>query len=125
MITKFVISQASAEAEFGMACQRLVPWTDGIEEPPLGAMACFLPAASDSAPDCHDQEEVMIVLSGTGTIRIGDESAPITTGEMVAIPRNTEHVIHNPTGETLSWFSFYWPLHENAGPGAADPGITS
>jgi mannose-6-phosphate isomerase-like protein (cupin superfamily) len=114
MITKFAISQAAAEVEFGMACQRLVPWAGSTEEPPVGAMVCFLPADSDSAPDCHDQEEVMIVLSGTGTVRIGDESATITAGEVVAIPRNQEHVVGNPNTETLSWFSLYWPLHESA-----------
>jgi mannose-6-phosphate isomerase-like protein (cupin superfamily) len=114
VITKFAITEALAEAEFGMACQRLVPWAGEQEEPPFGAMACFLPAAATSAPDRHDQDELMIVLSGSGTVRIEDESTEISAGGVVAIARRREHVVHNPNEATLTWVSFYWPLHEPA-----------
>src|SRR5690349_3432648 len=118
MITKFAISAARAEAEFGMACQRLVPWAGEHPEPPFGAMACFLPAIATSEPDCHDQDEVMIVLSGSGTVQIGDESTAIGAGDVVAIARNREHTVHNPDQTTLAWVSVYWPLHE---PVAGEP----
>ena len=113
MITKFAISETRAEVAFGMACQRLVPQAgEEEEEPPFGAMACFLPATTTSAPDRHDQDEVMIVLSGSGMVRVGDESTTISAGEVVAIARTREHVVQNPTEAMLSWVSFYWPLHE-------------
>ncbi|MGH8896621.1 MAG: cupin domain-containing protein [Egibacteraceae bacterium] len=112
MITKFHIDEANAVDEFGMACQRLVPWTGQGEEPPFGAMACFLPAGADSAPDCHDQVEVMIVLSGAGSVDVAEERRSIAAGEMVVIPRNQEHVVRNPESQTLRWVSLYWPLHE-------------
>jgi mannose-6-phosphate isomerase-like protein (cupin superfamily) len=118
MITKFAISTAQAAAEFGMACQRLVPWAGERPEPPFGAMACFLPATATSAPDCHDQDEVMIVLSGDGTVQIGDESTAVSAGEVVTIARNRTHTVHNPNETTLTWVSVYWPLHE---PKAAAP----
>ncbi|MGW2492849.1 cupin domain-containing protein [Streptomyces sp. NPDC001606] len=95
-----------------MACQRLIPWQPGAAEPPLGAMACFLPAGSSSAPDCHDQDEVMIVLAGSGTVTLAGEDAPCTAGDLVVLPRNHEHVVHNPYDEELRWVSVYWPLHE-------------
>jgi mannose-6-phosphate isomerase-like protein (cupin superfamily) len=112
VITKIAIDERAGETEFGMVCQRLVPWAGAADEPPAGAMACFLPPAGDSAPDCHDQDEVMVVLSGHGSVDIGPEQVAITTGELIVIPRNQEHVVHNPGEETLSWLSFYWPLHE-------------
>jgi mannose-6-phosphate isomerase-like protein (cupin superfamily) len=120
VIKKTILSAARAEAEFGMACQRLLPWTGEQEEPPFGVMACFLPAAATSAPDCHDQDEVMIVLSGTGTVRIGDESTDVSAGEVVAIGRNRTHVVHSTHQTALTWISFYWPLHE---PVRADPAL--
>ena len=119
MITKFTISEAAAEAEFGMACQRLVPWTGAVEEPPFGAMACFLPARSASSPDCHNQDEVMFVLSGQGEIDIAGERTGIAAGEVVAIPRNREHVVHNLNDPMLVWVSCYWPLKEPPLPGEA------
>ncbi|GAA2466313.1 cupin domain-containing protein [Streptomyces macrosporus] len=121
MITKLRIDQTVARAEFGMRCQRLVPWSTAGDEPPLGAMACFLEPGASSAPDCHDQDEVMIVLSGDGTVELAGESTRIGTGEVVVLPRNREHVVHNPAAPgatTLTWVSVYWPLHEPT-PGAA------
>ncbi len=118
MITKFPIDEMHAVDEFGMACQRLIPWAGQGEEPPFGAMACFLPAGADSVPDCHDQVEVMIVLSGAGSISIAEERRWIAAGEMVVIPRNRKHVVYNPGTRTLRWVSLYWPLREpeNGGP---------
>jgi mannose-6-phosphate isomerase-like protein (cupin superfamily) len=115
MITRLPVGEAHATPEFGMACQRLVPWAgaqQGAQEPPFGAMACYLPAGGASDPDCHDQDEVMIVLSGLGDVEIAGERAPATAGEMVVIPRNRQHVVRNPGGETLVWLSLYWPLRE-------------
>lgn len=118
MIRTFRIHEENAAQEFGMACQRLVPWAGQGEEPPFGAMACFLPAGAQSAPDCHDQDEVMITLTGHGTVEVGEESAGIDTGTVLVIPRNSPHVVHNSGSDDLSWVSFYWPLHE-PGNGAA------
>ncbi|MCX4746938.1 cupin domain-containing protein [Kitasatospora sp. NBC_01287] len=119
MITKFTMAQANAESEFGMACQRLVPWAGQGEEPPFGAMACYLPANGRSAPDCHDQDEVMIMLTGTGTVDIGGERCTAGPGDVIIIPRNKEHVVLNEAAQTLSWVSCYWPLHEQPGGGQA------
>jgi mannose-6-phosphate isomerase-like protein (cupin superfamily) len=113
MITKFRIHEGAAASEFGMACQRIIPW-QGHEgqEPPFGGMACFLPAGASSDPDCHDQDEVMVILSGSGAIDLVGEKGEFTTGDVVVLPRNQEHVLHNPGPDTLTWLSVYWPLHE-------------
>lgn len=114
VIDKFHISEAQAGEELGMACQRLVPWSGNGTggEPPFGAVACFLPAGAASEPDCHNQDELMIVLSGSGQVDIADEQGSITTGDLVVIPRNQRHVVHNPTAGTLLWVSLYWPVRE-------------
>ncbi|ARF76313.1 hypothetical protein B7C62_31550 [Kitasatospora albolonga] len=112
MITKFRIEEASAVPEFGMACQRLIPWAGDQPEPPVGAMACFLPAGAASDPDLHDQDEIMIVLSGGGTIELDGETAEFGAGEMIVLPRNKEHVVRNPLDGPCTWVSFYWPLRE-------------
>ncbi len=36
-------------------------------------------------------EEVVIVMSGTGWHRVGDEILPISPGDVVFVPRNTPH----------------------------------
>jgi mannose-6-phosphate isomerase-like protein (cupin superfamily) len=112
MITKFRIEERAASTEFGLSCQRLIPWTTDGPEPPLGVMACFLPLGTSSAPDCHDQDEVMIVLAGSGTLQLGDELDEFTAGDVLVLPRNQVHVVHNPGVNPLTWVSMYWPLHE-------------
>ncbi|RFU36348.1 cupin domain-containing protein [Actinomadura logoneensis] len=118
MIVKFTMALANAETEFGMACQRLVPWSGAAGEPPFGVMACYLPGGNTSAPDLHDQDEVMIMMSGAGSVRIGDESTAITVNDVIVVPRNREHVVSNLGDSTMSWISFYWPLHEPTDGGA-------
>ncbi len=112
MITKLRIDPALAESEFGMACQRLIPWSSAADEPPLGAMACFLDAGASSAPDLHDQDEVMLVLSGTGTVLLDGEREAITAGDVVVLERNREHTVVNDGLAALTWIALYWPLHE-------------
>jgi mannose-6-phosphate isomerase-like protein (cupin superfamily) len=112
VITKFRVSEQDAAGEFGMACQRLVPWTPMDPAPPFGVMACFLPSSASSDPDCHNQDEVMIVLSGEGDIDIDGELEAIRTNDFVVIPRNRTHVVHNTGSGRLTWVSCYWPLRE-------------
>ena len=112
MITKLRIDPAAAESEFGMACQRIIPWSGAADEPPLGAMACFLDAGASSAPDLHDQDEVMLVMSGSGTVLLDDEREAITAGDVVVLERNREHTVVNDGLAALTWIALYWPLHE-------------
>ncbi|MFE2014173.1 cupin domain-containing protein [Streptomyces sp. NPDC059491] len=116
MANRFHIDRSSATEEFGLACQRLIPWPGG-EETPVGAMACFLRPGGDSDPDCHNQDEVMIILAGSGAVTLdGVLEPPFRAGDLVVLPRNQEHVVHNTGDAELSWVSLYWPLREPALP---------
>jgi mannose-6-phosphate isomerase-like protein (cupin superfamily) len=112
MIPKLRIDAAAAVPEFGMHCQRLIPWAGDGQEPPLGAMACFLDPGRDSDPDRHDQVEVMVVLAGSGAVTVAGDRTMLAAGDLVVLPRNAEHVVHNRGDRPLSWLSVYWPLRE-------------
>lgn len=112
MITKFRISADGAVPEYGMACQRLVPWPRQSEEPPLGVMASFLDPGAASLPDSHNQDEVMIILSGAGSVELAGEQVGVEAGDLIVLPKNNEHVVRNPGAQPLTWVSVYWPLHE-------------
>lgn len=114
MITKFRVDEASANAEFGMACQRLIPWTGQGAEPPVGLMACFLAPAGRTDPDCHDQDEVMLILSGAGAVDLAGHTTEVAVHDIVVLPANQEHVVRNDGDVPLVWVSLYWPLHEPA-----------
>lgn len=114
MIETFAIDRAAAAHEFGTATQRLVPWPGQAQEPPFGQLACFLDPGASTTPDRHDQDEIVIVLSGLAELDVEGESVRLAAGQLAHLPRNRTHVVSNPAGEPLSWVSLYWPLREPA-----------
>ncbi len=49
----------------------------------------------------HDVDEVVIILSGVGTYRLGDEEQQVQTGDVVFIPAGTAHGTNNVGDEAL------------------------
>jgi mannose-6-phosphate isomerase-like protein (cupin superfamily) len=116
MISTFKIDKAAAAFEFGTSTQRLVPWQGQAQEPPFGQMACFLDPGARTTPDCHAQDELVIILSGRAEIHLeGSGTATLSAGEMAHLPPNRSHVVVNPGDEPLAWISVYWPLREPEG----------
>ena len=61
-----------------------------------------LPAGRTTTAHFHPQtEEIYYILSGTGSMRIGDETLPVGPGDAIAIPPGAEHQITN-SGNVLS-----------------------
>ena len=108
MVARFEISDANAARRFGMACQQLLdgPEREGMQ--PFGAMACFLAQGGSSEPDCHEEEEVMIVLSGTGELDLAGEREELSARDVVVLPPNAQHTVRNSGEEALEWVSIYW-----------------
>jgi mannose-6-phosphate isomerase-like protein (cupin superfamily) len=48
-------------------------------------------------------DEVYYVLSGTGTITLGDETHPLRPGTVTVIPAGVPHSLEASTGETLEF----------------------
>lgn len=62
-------------------------------------------------PAIHtDEEEVYIVVSGRGIVRLDGVPYSVSEGNVVYIPRNTEHIIE---GTSEEWFTYVcvanWP----------------
>ncbi len=108
MVAKLEISDANAVPGFGMACQRLFDGTERDGMQPFGAMACFLAHGGTSEPDCHEEEEVMIVLSGTGVLDVAGGREALSPRDVVVLPPNQRHTVVNSGEQTLEWVSIYW-----------------
>jgi quercetin dioxygenase-like cupin family protein len=58
----------------------------------------FLPARSSFDWHHHaDTDEMMLVLTGDGTVGDRDGEYEYTAGDFFIFPANVEHAIHNPT----------------------------
>lgn len=106
-VAKLHIDEASAAAELGMGCQRL------FDNGGLGAMACFLPPHASSAPDCHPDNEAMIVLSGDGVVECAGERRAaeryrLAHDDVLIVPGGVSHAMHNEADKPLVWLAIYW-----------------
>lgn len=112
MITRLRVDQASAIAEFGIRCQRVIPW-DEADEPPFGAMVLWMDGGGKSGVDYHTQREIIMGLSGSGILHMeGHEDTPFSPGDVLVCPNRRKHYVTNPSSEALSFLSLYWPIHE-------------
>ncbi|MBU2787889.1 cupin domain-containing protein [Acidithiobacillus sp. VAN18-1] len=62
------------------------------------------------------EEECVYVLSGHGSVTIGDEQFPIGPGDFMGFPRNTvAHALHNDGSETLTCLVMGQRLEQDVG----------
>ncbi len=77
----------------------------------LGCQLHVVPAGKKAFPRHahHANEEMMIVLSGQGTYRLGDETFPVRAGDVIAAPSGegeTAHQVMNTGAEELRYLCF-------------------
>lgn len=57
----------------------------------------------------HEQEEVYVILEGTGEMCVGDERQRLSAGQAVYIPSNVHHQLTNTGSEPLMMMYCYSP----------------
>ena len=113
MITRLQVDLGAGVPEFGLICQRVIPWSEDVQEPPFGAMALWIEPGGRSGVDYHTQEEIILGLSGSGIVHMEEhEDQPFGPGDMLVLPSRHKHVVSNPGSERLAFLDLYWPVHE-------------
>lgn len=57
----------------------------------------------------HDQDEVYVVIAGSGFFRIEDERQPFGSGDLLFVPAGVEHRFEDFTPNLSVWAVFYGP----------------
>ena len=65
------------------------------------AEATVPPGASTIRHYHRASEEIYVFTAGAGTMRLGDDEAPVRAGDSVVIPPGTPHQLVNPGPEPL------------------------
>jgi len=60
----------------------------------------------------HDQDEVYIVHSGSGTFLLGDSEQGFEPGEVLFVPAGVEHRFSDFSDDFGAWVVFYGPKGE-------------
>lgn len=57
----------------------------------------------------HQQDEVYVIISGTGTFLNGGERTSFAPGTFLFVPAGVEHRFENFTDDFSTWVIFYGP----------------
>jgi mannose-6-phosphate isomerase-like protein (cupin superfamily) len=73
-----------------------------------------LPPGGATVPHYHvEAEEIYYILSGTGTMRVGEETRSVGPGDAIAIPRGMPHQLVNAGPEPLRLLCCCAPAYEH------------
>lgn len=101
-------NQAETKFEYGSDFRRLYPW-QGVVEPAWGSAIASVGPEGHTTRHSHDEKETFIILSGTGMMTVGEETAPVEKGDVIYLPPFKEHTIHNTSKtEKLEVFCLWW-----------------
>jgi mannose-6-phosphate isomerase-like protein (cupin superfamily) len=57
----------------------------------------------------HDQDEIYVVVDGTGFFRIGEERRPFGAGDLLFVPAGVDHRFEDFTPNFAAWVVFWGP----------------
>lgn len=57
----------------------------------------------------HDQDELYVIISGTGNFILESEKFDFQTGDLFFVPAGKEHRFENFTDDFSTWVIFYGP----------------
>jgi mannose-6-phosphate isomerase-like protein (cupin superfamily) len=70
------------------------------------SLAKLQPSLSYEPHEHQDHEEIYYIISGSGHIKIGDESSRFRDGDVIYIPEKTMHSITNDGEQMVEFLAF-------------------
>ena len=85
-------------------------YVDFLASSKLSVGLAIWPAGSTDRQKPHLEDEVYYVISGRGSIRVGDEDRPVKPGSLVFVAAGVEHRFHD-IADDLRVLVFWAPPH--------------
>ena len=99
---------ARFQAVYNIGCHSLYP-APGVEAfLPFGSTYCQVEPGGFTTRHHHHENETFLILSGSGRMQIGAESAELSAGDVVLIPALSHHRLDNTGAGPLRFVSIYW-----------------
>lgn len=99
---------ASIAYEYGCDLRRLYPW-ENVSDPLWGSALCSVRPAEATHPHSHNEDETFIIIAGVGIISVDDATAQVKKGDVIFLPRNSQHTIRNLSDEmALEFLTIWW-----------------
>jgi len=95
--------------EYNLDGKRLLPWDN--YPMPFGAGWCVVRPHTITEPHTQIDQEIFIAIKGTGKVVIGEETKPFVMGDIVAIPKHTNHYVVNDSDEDFHFYVIWWDMN--------------
>ena len=89
------------------------PWLEFLRVPALSMGLYVLATGSEDLQEPHTEDEVYYIVSGLGSLRIGDEDHVARAGTLLFVPARAPHRFHGIT-EELTALVFFAPAEGSA-----------
>jgi mannose-6-phosphate isomerase-like protein (cupin superfamily) len=83
-------------------------WIEFLRAPALSMGVYALAAGADDTQSPHTEDEVYLVVSGSGILRVEDLDQPVQAGSVVYVEADASHHFHSIT-EDLTTLVFFAP----------------
>lgn len=99
--------------EYAVKLRRLLPWRETVEthRPMTGFGVIWVviePGRQVEAHD-HDEEECFVIVAGSADITMLGDTATLTKGDVIYIPRFAPHALRNTSpSEDFVMIDIYW-----------------
>jgi methionyl-tRNA synthetase len=92
------VAQAPTNEREGLVSRLLLR---GGDAPGVGLSVAWVEVAGGSAQEvhAHEEEQAYLVVRGRGMMRVGEEEAEVTEGDLVHVPSGVSHGLANASGE--------------------------
>ncbi len=77
-------------------------------EAPFGAAYGYLQPGGRMEAHKHDDVEIYVILQGSASMTIGQETTRVEPGQVVGIPANRMHTIEPAGDRPLLWAAIWW-----------------
>jgi mannose-6-phosphate isomerase-like protein (cupin superfamily) len=88
------------------------PYLEFLRVPHLSAGLYVLAAGAVDTQTPHTEDELYVVLSGRGQLRVGEESRPVGVGSLCFVPAGAVHAFHSVV-ESLRLLVVFGPAEQN------------
>ncbi len=92
--------------EYDLDGKRLLPWNN--YPMPFGGGWCVVRPNTRSASHTQVDQEIFIGIKGTASVVIDTETYSFGMGDVVAVPKGTDHYVVNSTEDDFHFYVIWW-----------------
>jgi oxalate decarboxylase/phosphoglucose isomerase-like protein (cupin superfamily) len=95
--------------EYGLDGKRLLPWDNYPTS--FGAGWCVVRPHTESEHHTQIDQEIFIAIKGKGVVVIGEDRFDFEMGDVVAIPKHTNHYVINASDDDFHFYVIWWDVN--------------